>query len=231
MKQIEITLENTQAKFVLKNDKGEPEWERNMEEISLRDLIQKRFEEALGVVYKKGEKLYYTGDIPENFKLTGKTINSKSCLCGVSCKHVCEGCPRAAALSVSHQMQIISDSLKWFEESRKIRIWAIKESWRVEKYKFITEGLETFNMGAGDMCFVMECKMYKQAEEPKEEDGNRRIKALVDSKNNGCGCNSQEIMELVRRNEARQKAKMEVKEEGEKVFSLEGRTMWRLRNN
>lgn len=142
-------LENGVGKW--KKEVGEKD-EYVFHEVSLKELHKARMSKQPGLVYKKGNR-YFLASIPGNLRLIGREGDLKQHLCGKSCGNLWNDCPRARELTVFYQMNRLGRS---FEV-------AVKESWRIEKYKFITEGLEAFNMENNRECFVvLQCKNFDE---------------------------------------------------------------------
>lgn len=124
-------------------------YEYTFKEISTEELMQRRLSTQPGIVYKRGNQLFFV-NVPENLKISNSEMNIGTHLCGKNCPHVCKGCERTSDLTVPYQMRL-----------RKIFYLAVEDSWRIEKYKFITEGMEAFNMGPGyDALIVLKCSCY-----------------------------------------------------------------------
>lgn len=116
-------------------------------EVSAKELFEIRLKPERGVVYKKNGRLFYALlDRNVNFYQ-----NDEFHLCGKNCSNVCKGCPRTRDLTVPYQFRYIPN--------RKI---AVERSWRIEKYDFITEAAESFNMTHDkDSCLVISCSNYQ----------------------------------------------------------------------
>lgn len=120
-----------------------------LREVTAFELAGLRLSKIPGVAYKKDDKLYYA-EVPGTLRLSSQDANLGTHLCGKNCTMVCNGCPRTAALTVSFQERI---GKKFVE--------AVKNSWRIEKYPFVTEGIEAFNMDANNDAFVvLQCENY-----------------------------------------------------------------------
>ena len=120
-----------------------------LKEVSKKELMLIRLRETPGIVYKKGTQLFFAA-VPEGFKISGQEISVGNHLCGKDCSKVCKGCPRTADLTLSYQIRLGKDFTT-----------AVCDSWRIEKYQFVTEGIEAFNMGANfDAMLVMGCSCY-----------------------------------------------------------------------
>ena len=141
-------------------------------EVSRKELIQLRLGKRPGCVYKKYGKLYYAA-IPKKLTFVGKTIAIGKHLCGVNCSMVCKGCPRTSDLTVSYQ-----------EKNGKKFAQAVLDSWRIEKYPFVSEGFEAFNMsGTSDAFIVMECTNYREREKKTIPHRNSPRKLILDLAN------------------------------------------------
>jgi len=115
-------------------------------EITIPELVEHRLSKVPGIVYKKDNKFFYAS-IPGTLSLNGKFGRHA---CGKQCTMVCKGCPRTTALTVAYQERYG----KSFRE-------AVKDSWRIEKFDFVVEGLEAFNMNASNDAFiVLQCENY-----------------------------------------------------------------------
>lgn len=121
-----------------------------MREVSAEELMQLRLSKKPGVVYKNGDKLFYT-TIPDTLNLNSHAVkNISKHACGNHCSMVCRGCPRTSDHTVASQQKLG----KSFNA-------AVVSSWRIEKYPFVTEGIETFNMRASNDAFrVLGCENY-----------------------------------------------------------------------
>ena len=107
----------------------------------------------------KNNNAYYLAVIPKGLSLT--TVVSK---------HLCGNCTNCYASSNKHSgCPKISDRL--FEVTIRANSMpnAIKFSSRLEKYLFISTGIETFGCEASDIFIVTECKHYcVDSREPKK---------------------------------------------------------------
>lgn len=151
-----VTLSNLEEKHTTKKS------EINtyvMYEVNPQDLMDIRLSNVPGAVYKKGEHFFYA-PISGNMNFAGKTDNSfGNHLCGEQCTQVCKGCPRTRDLTVAYQQRI----------GKKTFRTATDKSWRIEKYDFIYEGLETFNMSnQNDAFIVFQCGNYSSAKNTRK---------------------------------------------------------------
>lgn len=138
-------------------------------EVTQEDLLEVRLSNQQGVVYKKNGRLFYT---PVNSNVI-LYHNEEFHLCGKNCSRVCVDCPRTRDLSVPYQMKYTFD--------KEI---AVANSWRIEKYDFITEGAEGFNMnGDRDSCLVISCENYetRNKKAPKSRLAQEKLKANLAS--------------------------------------------------
>lgn len=119
-----------------------------LRQISVHELMELRLSEAPGLIYKKNKSFFYS-DSPYLLSLTGKMASLGKHACGEQCTMVCKGCPRTSDLTVAYQMRF----------GQKFPA-AVKNSWRIEKYDFVLEGLEFFNLGQKDACIVLQCENY-----------------------------------------------------------------------
>ena len=118
-------------------------------EVTTAELIHLRLSKKPGVVYKRNGKLYYAS-VPGDLKISGKESDFDQHLCGKNCHKVCDGCPRTHALTVSYQKRL---GKKFVE--------AVRDSWRIEKFNFIDEGVEAFNMyWSNDAFIVLKCNKF-----------------------------------------------------------------------
>lgn len=121
-----------------------------LRQVSVQELLELRLSKVPGVVYKKDNSFFYAA-IPGELSFAGKAYSLGRHACGEQCTMVCKGCSRTSDLTVAYQQRIgrrFSD--------------AVKNSWRVEKYDFIREGLETFNMSTpNDAFIVFQCENYQ----------------------------------------------------------------------
>ncbi len=121
-----------------------------LHQVTVQELMELRLTKIPGIVYKKENRLFYSA-ISGELNLAGKADDLGKHACGQECTRVCKDCPRTKALTVAYQQR--------FGKSFHI---AVKDSWRIEKYNFIHEGLETFNMFAqNDAFIVLQCENYQ----------------------------------------------------------------------
>lgn len=121
----------------------------DMRQVSPEELLELRFSRVPGIVYKRYNTLFYA-PVPDTLAINGRDGDLGKHKCGCGCAKVCEGCLRTKDLTVEYQLK----QGKTFRE-------AVKKSWRIEKYDFIREGLETFNMNtANDAFIVLACENY-----------------------------------------------------------------------
>lgn len=119
-------------------------------EVTRKELAKHRLSEKSGIVLKENNKFYYT-PIPANIRIYVQESSHGKHLCGLSCAGACSGCARTQDLTVDYQMRFFHK--EFFN--------AVKDSWRIEKYPFITNGIESFNMdGNTEAMIVLECKNY-----------------------------------------------------------------------
>lgn len=120
-------------------------------EVSEEELMQHRLSKIPGVVYKRGDHLFYTR-VPNTINLnTDFERSAGRHACGEHCSMVCQGCPRTSDFTVNSQRRYGKAFPK-----------AIQDSWRIEKYPFVLEGIESFNMGStSEACLVFKCENYK----------------------------------------------------------------------
>lgn len=138
-------------------------------EVTPEELFEVRMSEQRGVVYKKDGRLFYT---PVNCNVI-LYHNEEFHLCGKNCSRVCVDCPRTRDLTVPYQMKFTLDKAK-----------AVENSWRIEKYDFITEGAEGFNMnGDRDSCLVISCENYETRNKtaPKSRLAQEKLKVNLAS--------------------------------------------------
>ena len=130
-------------------------WDENNEypmcEVSEEELMKHRLSKIPGVVYKKDSTLFYA-TIPDHINLNTDFERSMGKhACGEHCSMVCKGCPRTSDFTVASQRRYGKSFPR-----------AIQDSWRIEKYPFVLEGIESFNMGStSEACLIMRCKNYK----------------------------------------------------------------------
>lgn len=166
---LEVVLEFTEKEFtemlrknVLKYGTPQKEtkeeilrqWEKvdsyPLRQVSVQELLELRLSKVPGVVYKKDNNFFYAA-IPGELNFAGKADSLGKHACGEQCTMVCKGCPRTSDLTVAYQQRI----------GRRFST-AVKNSWRIEKYDFVREGLETFNMSAqNDAFIVLQCENYQ----------------------------------------------------------------------
>ena len=119
-------------------------------EVTRKELAEHRLSQKSGLVLKEDNKLYYT-PIPGNIRVFVQEFSHSQHLCGKACAGTCAGCARTQDLTVDYQIRSF----------RKDFFNAVKDSWRIEKYPFITKGIESFNMHANTTAMVvLECENY-----------------------------------------------------------------------
>lgn len=122
-----------------------------LREVSIDELLELRLSGEPGAVYKQPNGQYFYTTIDPTLNLSVKPDKLGKHACGLQCKQVCQNCPRTKDLTVAYQKRI----------GKKSFFDATINSWRIEKYDFIVEGLETFNMtNANDVFLVLDCKNY-----------------------------------------------------------------------
>lgn len=142
------------------------------QEVTPKQLAQLRLSKKPGLVYKCSNRLYYAA-IPGTIRITGSDSNLGVHLCGQNCTKVCKGCPKTYDLTVAYQ-----------ERCGKSFFEAVKASWRVEKYRFIAEGIEAFNMvGSNDAFVVTCCDEFEERPPRKPTTGKPGKKAILDLAN------------------------------------------------
>ena len=119
-------------------------------EVTSDELLRLRLNRKPAAVYKIDGRYYYT-EIPGNLKLIRLSETAGPHLCGKNCTNVCKDCPKTYDLTTSFQ-----------ERMGRSFPYTVLESWRIEKYDFVTEGLEAFNMfNQNDAFVVLKCQDYK----------------------------------------------------------------------
>lgn len=142
------------------------------QEVTREQLIQFRLSKKPGLVYKSEDKYYYTA-IPDTLRLISSESNFGPHLCGRNCANVCKNCPRTVALTVKYQQRL---GKKFVE--------AVRDSWRIEKLPFITEGLEAFNMEwSNDASVVICCSQYTLSAPRPSKRSRPGKKAIMDLAN------------------------------------------------
>ena len=122
-----------------------------MQEVSAEELMKHRLSKKPGVVYKRGGTLFYA-TVPNTLNLNTDFERAfGKHACGEHCSMVCQGCPRTSDFTVNSQKRYG----KTFSR-------AVHDSWRIEKYPFVLEGIESFNMGStSEACLIFKCENYK----------------------------------------------------------------------
>ena len=142
------------------------------QEITREQLMKLRLIGEPGLVYKSEDKFYYTA-FPGTLRIIGGESTLGPHLCGRNCTNVCKNCPRTSALTVAYQ-----------ERSGKRFTQAVKDSWRIEKYPFITEGIEAFNMeSSNDAFLVLSCSQYALSPARQVKQPQPGKKAILDLAN------------------------------------------------
>ena len=117
--------------------------------VTPKELYQIRLTGKPGLVYKKNN-MFFFAEIPSDLPLNRHSDNFGKHLCGRNCSQVCKGCPRTNDLTAAYQQRI----------GKKFSA-AVDASWRIEKYAFISEGIETFNMKkSNDSFIVLRCSNF-----------------------------------------------------------------------
>lgn len=120
--------------------------------VTKKEIMKLRLGGKPGAVYKIDGKFYYT-EIPGNLKIIRMSETGTPHLCGKNCTNVCKDCPRTTDLTTSFQ-----------ERMGRQFPYTILDSWRIEKYDFVDEGLEAFNMDHQNDAFVVfGCQNYKMS--------------------------------------------------------------------
>lgn len=141
-----ITLSETNSPITNKRTKQDV---YQLRPVTAQELLELRLSMKPGLVYKQEDSLFYT-DIPDDLSISGKG-NFKH-MCNKDCVEVGFNCPRTRDLTTSFQMRIGQPFVR-----------AVKKSWRIEKYPFIKEGIESFNMkNSYDAFIVIECIHYQK---------------------------------------------------------------------
>ena len=131
-----------------------------MRQVSAQELMKLRLSKKPGVVYKKDNTLFYAA-IPGHFNLTGRANSLGKHACGEHCTMVCKGCHRTDDLTVAYQQRI--------HRQKQPFKTAVLKSWRIEKYDFVQEGLESFNMDKqNDSFIVLRCENFQFREVKKQ---------------------------------------------------------------
>lgn len=118
-------------------------------EVTRKEIMKHRLSGKPGLVYKAGNRLFYAS-ISGDIKLNSQDANIGIHMCGRNCSKVCAGCPRTSDLTVPYQMR-----------EKKCFFDSVVSSWRIEKYNFIVEGFEAFNMDfSNDVMIVISCQSY-----------------------------------------------------------------------
>lgn len=121
----------------------------HLRQVTPTELYNIRLAGKQGIVYKYDSNLFYT-ELTKNITIS---INGKPHLCGLDCTRVCKDCPRTKDLTVDYQLKFCKNLTR-----------AIYNSWRIEKYDFITEGIEIFNMKDFlDSQYVCACTKYEKS--------------------------------------------------------------------
>lgn len=135
-------------------DKVLRRWEKvdiySLHQVDVRELMMLRLSKVPGIVYKKGNLFFYSA-ISGELNIAGKFDDIGRHACAQQCSMVCKDCPRTSALTVAYQQRL----------GRSFKA-SVANSWRIEKYDFVLEGLETFNMfGQNDAFIVLKCENYQ----------------------------------------------------------------------
>ena len=136
-----------------------------LHQVTIPELIEHRLSKIPGIVYKNDNRFFYAA-IPGTLSLNGKFERHA---CGGNCTMVCKGCPRTRDLTVAYQLG-----------SGKTFTAAVKNSWRIEKYDFIQEGIEAFNMNStNDAFIVIQCENYCTRFDPEKTFKNAKVPLTV----------------------------------------------------
>lgn len=126
----------------------------NLSQISAEELYKHRLSGERGIVYKCNDKLFFAS-VSHNLHIT---FMKNPHLCGLDCSRICKDCPKSRDFTVSYQLKDV----------KRFPI-AVQKSWRIEKYPFILEGVETFNMPRFyDSHYVCACSKYIPYESSKK---------------------------------------------------------------
>ncbi len=126
--------------------------EYEFREVTAEELLKLRLSGTPGIAYKFDESLYYT-EVPGDLKINRVDDSNGVHLCGKNCTKVCAGCTRVRDLTVAFQLRM-----------NKEFPYTVLDSWRIEKYDYVQEALEAFNMyQQNDGCTVYRCANYEEA--------------------------------------------------------------------
>ena len=115
-------------------------------QVSKEELFARRLSKQPGIVYKYNGMLFYAA-VKNHMEIF---IQGKPHLCALHCSRVCKDCPRTRDLTVAYQLKFNNHFFA-----------AVKDSWRIEKYPFIQEGIEAFNLPKfHDTHYVCSCSKY-----------------------------------------------------------------------
>lgn len=124
-----------------------------------KELLHARLSGKAGLVYKEGNNLYFTDELPI------KDVFFPDATWG---KHKCAGedlstCKFLSAGKGGCQ-KVIDPPAKGYSSDKAATIedWIVAK--RIEKYDWIEKGFEVFNAGGRDCLRVMACKKYKKNE-------------------------------------------------------------------
>lgn len=127
--------------------------------ISKKELLQLRLADKPGLVFKQDNQLWYA-ELP-NEKVKFSSFERKKLSHKCSSEYEC--CKRLSAESDPVGCACVRDeSFGKYRKSQKNRAFKCKDCMRIEKYDFITCGLETFNM-VEDTLKVIGCKNCTRA--------------------------------------------------------------------
>lgn len=122
-----------------------------LKRIDEAELLKMRKHTQRGFVLKVGHKLYFTVLPPEAKFLFQKIFS----------QHLCSTCARCYARPYCDGgcEKVMETDFNWYGEHIGTIMENIKWSKRIEKYPFIQQGFQTFNIDEQDF-FVGSCKYY-----------------------------------------------------------------------
>lgn len=165
---ISVVLENETLKVTLRtkyDEQEEIEEQRyDLREISKEELFDLRVSQKPGFVVKKNNAYYYT-EIEKELKFVCQNIVGRHCCNTCECFSAKkDGCPKVKDLSITS-----------YNSKYRANPEVINKAKRIEKYDFITFGIESFNTVL-DSFVVGECSNYEIVSKKPKVEYNKEVK-------------------------------------------------------
>ena len=153
--------------------------EYRLQQVNEKQLFQLRLSDKPSLVFKYGKQLWYT-ELPDE-KIRFSAIERKQLSHRCSSEYEC--CKRLSAdVDPIGCASVRDESFGKYRKSPQNRASRCKDCMRIEKYSFITYGIETFNM-VEDNLKVISCKNCTRSKVTRVhvnvEEQKRKIVALA----------------------------------------------------